>query len=330
MSIKKVKEDAMKFYTNEIANKIKTKGTILHLCIYGSHLFGTASETSDLDIKGIYIPHKESLLLGEYDNVINIKGKDVDFEVWSIQYCKHLINKGDTNVFSVLYSQSYPDAVILSDPRFSLFFNNETIKRYLLHNKIKGIVRYCQDQAEVYVIKSNRINSLKTVDEFLKTQDPEAKLVSIWDILPEMEFAVKGFDNNNKLCKYTIGDRVFHETVRISYILNVLKIIISQYGKRSLTASNSLTGKDTKSISHAYRAAVEYISILENGYIKYPLERAETLKDIKYGRYDIDKAKIEIENMLNWINLKDDGSVFCRNEPDNDFINNVILSLYNN
>jgi hypothetical protein len=334
MSIKNTVSLAKDIYNSSIRTRVEEKGKLLYMCIYGSHLFGTSSETSDIDIKGIYLPYKKDIILGNHVPTISKKevvdGIKVDFECWSLQYLQHLLAKGDTNVIDTLYSQTYPDAILYADEDFLNHFSLDNIKNHILHNKIRGIVNYCQDQAEYYVIKSNRINSLKMVIDFLSTApDHSAKMKSIWDELPIGEFALKLPSDNTGFRLYEVCGRKFHETTEIAYVLNSLSNSLATYGGRSMNASDSFLGKDLKSISHAYRAAVEYLSLLSRGKIVFPLEEAYIIKAIKYGEYSVDIAKSEIEFMLNVISKIDDGTVFPSQTVDMDFLKGVILSYYN-
>ena len=60
----------------------------------GSHLFGTNTESSDKDFKGVYLPSREQILLGTYQPTINHStgnndsrnsSSDVDVEYYSLK-----------------------------------------------------------------------------------------------------------------------------------------------------------------------------------------------------------------------------------------------------
>ena len=63
---------------------------------FGSHLYGTNTPDSDLDIKGIYMPTEEQIFLGRFgkSNTYNVKvsdgskntSEDMDIEMYSLHY----------------------------------------------------------------------------------------------------------------------------------------------------------------------------------------------------------------------------------------------------
>ena len=89
----------------DIANKICAEHghTLVYLMHFGSRLYGTSSENSDTDVKGVFIPNKDEMLMGNHCKHLNwntgtCKGKntkdDIDMQLWSLQYWIHLISIG--------------------------------------------------------------------------------------------------------------------------------------------------------------------------------------------------------------------------------------------
>ena len=89
------------------------KEQIIFKCIVGSKLYGTNNENSDTDIKGVFLPDLNDLILGKapkhytfssgskYDR--NDKD-DVDETYYSLQYFLELAAKGDTNAIDLLFA----------------------------------------------------------------------------------------------------------------------------------------------------------------------------------------------------------------------------------
>lgn len=44
---------------------------ILVKAVAGSHLFGTNTEKSDKDFKGVFLPSADDILLGKFDQTVN-------------------------------------------------------------------------------------------------------------------------------------------------------------------------------------------------------------------------------------------------------------------
>ena len=121
---------------DEIINSLHINGTLLHLTQYGSHLYGTHTENSDLDFRGVYIPTIDDLILHkdkdeineeiiiELEDYKNLKDKNiiiggesfpvagvgytkkvkVDIKIFSLQKFIRLCSKADTNALDLLFS----------------------------------------------------------------------------------------------------------------------------------------------------------------------------------------------------------------------------------
>jgi hypothetical protein len=345
MSIVKMKKIAKRYYENNLADEMKAHGTLLFLSMSGSHLYGCDRPESDIDIKGVFLPYKNNVLCYEHPKSINRKGEidgiDVDFECWSLQYLKHLLYKGDSNVIDMLYSLSYDDAVIHCNPHWRVYFAHEVIKEFILFNKMTGIVGYCNRQAEKYGLKGSR---LKEVLEFTKrfndiltqyTPDDDGNYAErfkvIWEKLQLDKYIhikrvpLNKIDDGKEAI--SILGRLIPEYLYLHQITEHVNRISGQFGHRSIEASEC-DGKDFKAMSHAYRAGVEYLNILKNGRIDFPLKESKYILSIKQGNCDFEKTKSEIADMLEEIAKIDDGTVFERNKPSIKYLNRVILEFY--
>ncbi len=68
---------------------------------FGSHLYGTATEKSDLDFKGIFLPSNREILLGKIPKSIKYdtgndhsknSPEDIDEEIYSLHYFDEFYN----------------------------------------------------------------------------------------------------------------------------------------------------------------------------------------------------------------------------------------------
>jgi predicted nucleotidyltransferase len=74
--------------------------------IFGSHLYGTATENSDMDYKGVFLPSKRDLFLNRVSKSVNRNTKtdnngkntanDIDSEFYSLHYFIELACQGQT------------------------------------------------------------------------------------------------------------------------------------------------------------------------------------------------------------------------------------------
>ena len=120
---------------DKIINSLHINGTLLYLIQYGSHLYGTNTENSDLDFRGVYILTIDDLILHKDKDEINeeltlfeirdeynknpviytkepktlisswhLKQIKVDIKIFSLQKFIRLCSKADTNALDLLFS----------------------------------------------------------------------------------------------------------------------------------------------------------------------------------------------------------------------------------
>lgn len=87
---------------------------------FGSHLYGTATEESDVDYKGVFLPSKEDTLLNRIpkcysfstgENESKNDPKDVDEEIYSLHYFIKLACDGQTVAMDMLHA---PEEMIVN------------------------------------------------------------------------------------------------------------------------------------------------------------------------------------------------------------------------
>lgn len=87
--------------------------------LFGSHLYGTDTEESDKDYKGIFLPPFEDCVLNKIPKSLNksTSGKDskntkddIDEEIFSLQYFIKLACEGQTVAIDMLHA---PDEMII-------------------------------------------------------------------------------------------------------------------------------------------------------------------------------------------------------------------------
>ena len=116
--------------------------------IFGSHLYGTATEKSDLDIKGIYVPSAKDILLQRIKPVIiekrsKVHGEknrpeDIDYELYSPEKYLLCLAKGQSFALEMLFA---PDWAIMSNPDF-LWYEIKEIAPKLLTKQVASFVNF--------------------------------------------------------------------------------------------------------------------------------------------------------------------------------------------
>lgn len=145
---------------------------ILFKCLGGSYLYGTNSESSDKDYKGVFLPHLQDLILGKapkhYTSTTGSStdkntAEDIDETYYSLQYFLELAAKGDTNAIDILFAYTNYEAVIIDTPIWSKIIEN--IDKILTKN-VKAYLGYCKSQCIKYSIKSDKLKNYSTFEKF--------------------------------------------------------------------------------------------------------------------------------------------------------------------
>jgi len=257
---------------------------------FGSHLYGTANENSDLDFKGIFLPTKEQILLNRVPKSHNVQTKkdnetkntsdDIDTEIYSLQYFIKLACEGQTVALDMLHA---PPNMILEN---SSIWDDILENREKFYTKnLQAFVGYARRQAAKYGIKGSRLNAAKKIINILTGYDSEAKMSAVWQHLPEGDHLHFVEDNPNGVKQYQVCGKIMQETQKIGYTLGILTKFYDEYGKRAhLAAQNK--GIDWKAVSHATRAAYQVKELLTMGTITFPLIQAPYLLAVKNGELD--------------------------------------------
>ena len=120
---------------------------------FGSHLYGTDTLSSDLDIKGVYIPEARDILLQCVRPIVSLSkpkahgekntSEDVDYELYSPQRFLDLLAEGQTVALDMLFA---PKSAMLSPPHEE-WLKIKALAPQLLTKQMGSFVRYCKQQA---------------------------------------------------------------------------------------------------------------------------------------------------------------------------------------
>lgn len=315
------------------------EASLLYLVKFGSHLYGTNSPESDTDYKGLFLPNKDQCYLNRIkksftystgDNSSRNDAKDVDIQLWSLQYFLKLVSTGETNALDLLYSHTYPEMVLYSVDKMNNIFNNHN--NLFSSKDCTAYISYAINQAKKYGIKGSRLGVLKKVVGFLKNvpkNDDGTKLITLMPkLLMECQDDAYCFSKDiNGILGIVICGKVHQSTIKISDFKNRIFSDYSKYGERAEKAEKS-EGIDWKALSHALRAINQMIEILNFGKIKYPLVTASTLKKIKTGGFTFSIVEEMIVNGLKEVDLLITNSHYQLNIKNQQLIDELILSFY--
>ncbi len=282
---------------------------------YGSHLYGTATEKSDLDIKGIFIPEARDILLQQIPPVISLSrtklhgenntANDVDYELYSPEKYLFLLAKGQSIALEMLFA---PDSAILNQPH-PAWNAIKALASQILTKQAVSFVHYCKQQANKYCIKGARIASARSALEILMQKEaqlgPAAKLsmieIELRRLADNNEFISiqETFlaNGNKEKCFEICGKKaIFNATIKSARL--IAQNVIDEYGQRARESERN-DGVDWKALMHAVRVGHQAIEFLNHHHIAFPRPEAAHLLEIRRGEITYKQVIEEIEELLN-------------------------------
>lgn len=337
---------------------------------YGSKLYGTAGPNSDTDIKGVFLPKKEDLLLCKAPKhfILNTNKSgantkdDTDESYLSLHYFIELLTQGETNALDMFFSFTNKEALIETSPIYEELIKNAD---KLITKNVSKYLGYCRAQAIKYSFKGDKLANYNAFRDFLNNQINHNLLkdallvnnvITSKDILvnensTEYFKGTKLIGKRNKVEGTPFGDHVYvliAENRERYFMISDIKFqmngtinenkatvykTLKSYGQRAENAAEN-KGADYKALSHAVRVMFQAEELLTTGKITFPLkgEKLDLVRAIKFKTTDMTYEQIVdfIEKKLKDIEENILPNSKLRNKPDYNFINQFILDIYNN
>lgn len=320
---------------------------------FGSRLYGTDTENSDLDLKGIYLPTPREIVLNTYPKTISIKRKkelnerntkdDVDLEYFSLDRYLKLLCDGQTVALDILFAGT--DMYTYLDQRNSWIFKKIFYNRDRLISKdITAFIGYAAQQASKYGLKGFRVAAFRDTLDFLNTLKDHQRL-SDESVYPElMKFVYERPcvnptpkteyitieekpNNKGKMDKFLqVAGKYYSLTCIVKLTKSQVQQKFDEYGKRALLAEQNL-GCDFKALSHAVRVNSQGKELLETGMITFPRPDKDLLLKIKTGQIhykDIELIILEGFEDLKNAQIKSK----LRDKPDLEWRDDFIAEIY--
>ena len=287
--------------------------TILRLR-YGSHLFGTDTPSSDLDLKSIFVPNPRDILLGRVKGAISTKRQkafgerslagEVEEESYSLQRFLALAAEGQTVALDILFA---PSSVWVEQPAPE-WLEVVANRHRLLTRRSAAFVGYCRQQANKYGIKGSRLEAaraaLQLLDEAVVRRGSRVKLREIAPAVRALAARTEFLDvttiaqvSGEALDHFDVCGRKLSFAASIKHGRDVLRRLVDEYGHRALQAETQ-QGVDWKALSHAVRVATEAVELFDTGMITFPLRHVDRIRAIKLGQIAYRDVADEIESLL--------------------------------
>jgi hypothetical protein len=319
---------------------------------FGSHLYGCATENSDLDLKAIYIPTGREIVLNSYKKTIsttrpkqigerNTKD-DVDIEVFSLDRYLELLAQGQTCALDMLFAN---ESDFTFHQRFDQIWPHiKKNKDKLLSKDVTAFFGYAKVQAQKYGLKGFRVAAFKDALDFVKQYDDNYNNC-LDDFLSELQKFVykRPCSNPEPKNEYItivkksnpagveetfleVCGKFYSTKARIKYVSVQLQKKYNEYGERARKAEKN-EGIDFKACSHAVRVNYEGVELLKTGNITFPRPDRELLLSIKKGELPYKEIEEIILQGFEDLKLAQVNSTL-RDKPDREWINDFVYDIY--
>ena len=311
---------------------------------FGSNLYGTSTPSSDIDYKSIYVPDARDILLQNIKGSISQKRSkgdgeknfagEVEEECYSLDRFLKLVAEGQTVSLDILFSS--PSAWIESNEIWHELVENRS---KLLTKNSKAFIGYCRQQSAKYGIKGSRVAAARDTLAFLNHL---VMIAGLHKKLGEYESKINTFVKNRefvgileieirsgaKIKHLSVCDRKLPYTASIGNAINVIQLLVNEYGARALQAEKN-EGIDWKALSHAVRIGEEAVELFETHRIVFPRPNADFLRDIKLGKLPYKEVAEKIENLFVEVEKASEKSDLPE-KVNQEYIDNFIMKVYSN
>lgn len=276
---------------------------LIFSCVTGSHLYGTATASSDKDIRGIFIPSEE-FYLGFLEKVEQVEQHEPDLCYWEISKFFKLCLDSNPNIIELLFVPAQ--------------FVEVDSAAWLTILKHRDLFLSTKAQYTFTGYAVSQLHRIKQHREWLLNPPASQPKRSDFGLLDDR--ALVSRDQVNAYDE--LKDRPdFNEN-----LLNPNFLELLQREKAYLNASRhwqqyqewkknrnpgraeleAKFGFDTKHGSHLVRLLSEGEELLTTGYITFPRPDAKDLLDIRNGKYSYDEIITRVGEIDGYFNgIKD-------------------------
>lgn len=235
------------------------------LAISGSTLYGTNHENSDLDLRGFVLPPDQYLLGIKTFEQASLP--DCDHVVYSMKRFLQLTMSGDPQCTELLFvNEEHVKSV--TDYGRKILSLREDIVSNKIFNRIMGYSNseWRKAMGQKLIIEDRTKKESDIIMDIRNTYKPDKE---------DMDSIVSTLMKNKKT--------------------KLVPSVKGLGGKRKAEVENY--GYCISSASHAIRLCLEVTQLMKEGYISFPSDRSEFLRDIKLGKVSKDKVIKEYEDV---------------------------------
>ena len=310
---------------------------------FGSHLYGTATPQSDLDLKGVYLPEARDILLQRVRGTVDLSREkepgeknapgDVDREIHSLQRYLELLAEGQTIALDMLFAPAWA----MVRPPSPLWLEIQFNAPRFVSRKASTFVRYCRQQANKYGIKGSRVAAARqalavlaaaeaTYGSVAKLAAAEVEVTALASSSGHTAVADMTMQGGQVVRHLEVCGKRMPFTSSIKSAREIVERMLDEYGQRALHAERN-EGVDWKALSHAVRVGREAIELFETGRIIFPLRDAAEIRAIRRGDLKYAAVAEIIDELLVAVEVAA-AATSLREEPDKGFTDELVTQAY--
>lgn len=257
---------------------------------FGSHLYGTEREGSDIDFRGVFLPSAIDILMQEAGTeskeIPTPLPTDTDFLGYSWHHFLALVASGETNALNVAFAPEQFWYTSLTDIGLWEYFVENRSR--LLSRHIPKHIGYCKNVVSKFNVKPERMQAVElALNEvsvnFEKYQDTERAEFVFDDLISLNNKYIIETKTKTGIRAIEVCNRKIQATEALGAALRVVQTLHANYSKR-IGWSQRNENTDFKALSHAIRIAEEGKELLETGMIVQPRPNADYLLRVKFGQ----------------------------------------------
>lgn len=290
----------------------------------GSHAYGTNIETSDIDIRGIYMNNINEILGVEKDSE-QFVDTETDTTIYSFKKMIKLLSDCNPNTIEILGLRDY---LYISEAG-QLLLDNKGM--FLSKKAIYTFGQYANSQLNRLINKSGRGKSELISNEVRSLDKALESFKSRYKKYADTESLIKAYQENNEIYMEMYLKKL--PMTVVVQMLNELVAINKDYTKSSRNDKAIAHDKLNKHMMHLLRLYMMGIDILNGEIITYREKEHNLLMDIRNYKYLEDDKMTptkEFEQLLDEYRTKFNEEAArskLPEKPDFNRINNIVIRI---
>jgi predicted nucleotidyltransferase len=285
---------------------LKKENKVIYKVKSGSHLYGTNTESSDVDYTSIFIPNSYYLLSLQQCDFIDRSSKgakeyrrntnqDFDDQSHSISRYLNLVLRGNPNLTEIIYA---PNQIIeLESEIFTELKNN--VKKLISKKVYDSFVGFATSQRKKLEYKRIRYGELREALFLFETVYANQLVIPNNKMSNEIALRLNTILKHYKGSKNNIEH--FHVGLPLQMIYGKIKSEFENYGWRLYTKEFTQMGFDVKFASHTIRLLSEGEHLLKYGRLDFPIpdqayDDIMNIKNCKIGIEEFQSMCVQYEN----------------------------------